>query len=155
MSRDTSLTFRSAVFSSETDQAFIVLIDIEYDGNHLRISSDGVDTISGGDTYTAYPFEVTLPSDVEAEISRGSIQIDNVDRAIVTAIRSVTTAPSITLEVVLASDPDTIEATFSGFKLTNVYYNDFIVSADIGIESFMHEPFPGGSFLPSTFPGVF
>ena len=155
MSRDTSLTFRESVYSSSTNEAFIVLIDIQYDSTHIRLSSDNVDTVSNGNTFTAYPFEISLPSDPDESITRGSITIDNIDRSIVEAVRSATEAPDITIQIVLASDPDTIEAEFSGFKLSNVRYNALTVTADISIESFVHEPFPGDHFLPSTFPSLF
>jgi len=155
MSRDTSLTFRESVYSSETNEAFLILIDITYDSTHIRLTSDNVDTVSNGNTFTAFPFTISLPSDPDESITRGSITIDNVDRSIVQAIRSATTNPDITIQIVLASDPDTVEAEFTGFKLTNVRYDALKVTGDISIESFVHEPFPGNRFLPSTFPALF
>ncbi len=81
--------------------------------------------------------------------------IDNIHRDIVIAIRDLTSAPTVEIKVVLSSDPYTAEAEFTGFELTNVTYDSLQVQGDLTIESFMNEPFPGDSFLPSTFPGLF
>ena len=40
-------------------------------------------------------------------------------------------------------------------KLQNIEYNADTISGDLTIESFMNEPFPGDSFQPSLFPGLF
>jgi hypothetical protein len=59
------------------------------------------------------------------------------------------------MEIVLASDPDTVEAKFVDFKLTNVTYDAHVVQGDLTIEDFTAEPFPAASFSPSLFPGIF
>jgi len=166
VSRDTSEAFRSAVYGQATDEALLILIKIDHEDfvglslDPLRFTSDGVDTESDVDgetkTYTAYPFQIVLPSNVEAGITRGSIVIDNIDRSIVSAIRQISSEPcEVSIWVVLASTPDTAEAEFTGFRFTNITYNDLTVSGEITIESFLSEPFPGDTFLPSTFPGLF
>jgi len=157
MSRTVSSTFKSAVFGQQTDEAFILLIEIDHAdlSEPIRVSSDGVDTVSNGNTFVAYPFEISLPSNPETGVSQARLTIDNVSQTIITSIRNISDPPTATLQIVLASDPDTVEVEFSGFELRNVQYDVFTITGDLSIESFMSEPYPGGSFLPSTFPGLF
>ena len=157
MSRTVSSIFKSAVFGQQTDEAFILLIEIDHAdlSEPIRVSSDGVDTVSNGNTFVAYPFEISLPSNPETGVSHARLTIDNVSQTIITSIRNISDPPTATLQIVLASDPDTVEVEFSGFELRNVQYDVFTITGDLSIESFMSEPYPGGSFLPSTFPGLF
>lgn len=166
MSRDTSVTFRQAVYGQQTDEVLLVLLKIDHEDfsglglDPLRFTNDGVDTISdvdgGSETYVAYPFKIVLPSNVESGITHGSIVIDNINRDIVSAIRQIGSEPcEVSIWVVLASSPDTVEAEFTGFRFAKISYNDFDVSGEITIESFLNEPFPGDTFLPGTFPGLF
>ena len=157
MSRSVSDTFKSAAFGQETSEAFLVLLEIDHAdlASPIRVTSDGVDTTSGGETFVAYPFEMSLPSNPETGVSQAQLTIDNVSQDIITSIRNITTPPSVVIRVVLASAPSTIEAEFSGFELKNVSYDALTITGTMTIESFMSEPYPGGSFLPSSFPGLF
>ena len=157
MSRNVSNSFKSAAFGQQTDEVFLVLLEIDHAdlSEPIRVTSDGVQTVSNGDTFVAYPFELSLPNNPETGISQAQLTIDNVSQDIITSIRNITTPPSVVIQVVLASDPDTTEAEFSGFELKNVSYDALTITGTLTIESFMNEPYPGGSFLPSTFPGLF
>ena len=166
MSRDTSLAFRQAVYGQHTSEAFLVLLKIDHDDlaglglDPIRVTSDGVDTTStldgGSETYSAYPFTIVLPSNVEQGITRGQLIIDNIDRSIVEVIRQLSNEPcDVSIWVVTATTPNTAEATFTGFRFTNITYNELIVSGELTIENFLNEPIPGDTFLPSTFPGLF
>jgi len=157
MPRTTSATFRDAVYSQRTSEAFIVLLTIEHDdlAAPIRLSSDGVDTTSNGETFIAYPFNITFPDDPEEGITMGKFEIDNVAQDYIAAIRSISTSPTMQIDVVLASDPDTLEVSLSGFEMTNIEYTANVISFSLSVESFMNEPWPGDSFLPSTFPGLF
>lgn len=153
--RDTSLTFRQAVHARETGEVFIVLLEITDGVDTTRLSSDAVDTVSNGETYQAYPFDITLPDDPEEGVTKARITIDNVHRDIIAWIRGLASSPTVNIRIVAASDPDTVEAEYSNFELTNVHYDALTITGDLGIESFMGEPYPGDTFLPSRFPGLF
>ena len=152
-----SATFTSAIMGQETSEAFIVLIKIDHPSLSapIRVSSDGVDTPSNGETFIAFPFELELPISDPDQPPRARITIDNVDRSIVTAIRSISSEATVDIDVVLASDPDTLEISYSGFKLTNVDYDALTVSGDLGFEDFFSEPYPSRVFSPADFPGGF
>ena len=152
-----SSTFTSAIMGQETSEAFIVLIKIDHASlsSPIRISSDGVDTISNGETFISFPFELELPISDPDQPPRAKLTIDNVDRSIVTAIRSISTEATVDIDIVLASAPDVLEVSFSGFKLVNVDYDALTVSGDLSFEDFFAEPFPSRVFSPADFPGGF
>lgn len=157
MSRSVSTAFKQAIFGQETDEVFIILLDVEHDDlvETIRVSSDGVDTVHNGNTYAAYPFQLTLPSDPEEGFCSAKLTIDNVHRDIIAAVRQISSAPTITMTIVLASDPNTVEAQFSNFRLLNVQYDVLTITGDLSLTPLTAEPYPCGSFLPSNFPGLF
>ena len=101
MSRPVSLTFKQAVNAQETSEAFLILITIDHPdlSQPIRVTSDAVDTTSRSNLFVAFPFELTLPADSEDRPPRASLRIDNVDRQIVQAIRDITSAPSVLMEI--------------------------------------------------------
>ena len=152
-----SSAFTSALMAQETSEAFIVLIKIDHSNLSapIRVSSDGVNTTSNGETFIAFPFELELPISDPDQPPRARITIDNVDRSIVTAIRSISSEATVDIDVVLGSDPDTLEVSFTGFKLVNVDYDALVVAGDLSFEDFFSEPFPSRVFSPADFPGGF
>ncbi len=157
MSRSPSLAARRALLAPETAEAFLVLLTISHADlpEALRVGSDAVDTISRGMVFTAFPFNLTLPDDVEGQSPEARLTIDNIDRQMVLAVRSLSSAPSIVIEIVRADAPDVIEAQFQDFRLTNVTYDSQVIQGNLSIEDFTMEPFPAAVFAPGNFPGLF
>jgi hypothetical protein len=157
MTRILSTATRNAVFAGSTADAFLVLLTITHADMEapLRVSSDSVDTVSRGETFTAFPFDLTLPDDDDGRPPRARLVIDNVDRSIVLAVRNLASSPIVTIEIVRAADPDTVEARFDDFRFTGITYDSHVVSGDLTVEDFTAEPYPAASFSPSLFPGLF
>lgn len=157
MARNISTAGMQAVNASETDAAFLILVTIDHAGfsEPLRVSSDAVDTISRGQTFTAFPFEISLPDDSDDRTPRARLSIDNIDRSIVQAIRSIDTPPSVLIEIVRSADLDTVEAAFPDFKMREIEYNALVVEGALTIEELEAEPYPSRIFSPADFPGLF
>ncbi len=157
MSRNLTTSARSAIHAAETGEAFLILLTFTHASleEPIRVSSDTVNTLSRGDTYAAYPFDLTLPDDGEGRSPRARLVIDNVDRQIMMTVRSLATAPVLKIEIVRASDPDTVEAVFHDFTLRDVTYDSKSIEGELSIEDFTAEPYPAGMFTPSLFPGLF
>ncbi len=157
MSRDISAETRQSLNAAETADAFIVLLTINHAGleNPLRVSSDSVDTVSRGETFYAFPFELTLPDDEDNKPPRARLIIDNIDRTIVKAVRNLASSPTVLIEIIRAAEPDVVEAKFEDFRFTNISYDARVVEGDLTIEDFTAEPYPAASFSPSFFPGLF
>lgn len=157
MSRSLSSSAKTALNAAETGEAFIILLTFTHGSlaSPIRVSSDDVNTVSRGETFAAYPFELVLPDDGEGRSPRARLVIDNVDRQIMEAIRSLQSAPVLLIEIVRAAAPDTVEAVFHDFRLQNVTYDSRAIEGDLSIEDFTAEPYPAASFSPSYFPGIF
>jgi len=157
---------KETVFAPETDEVFIILITVT--GNDLatpiRIANDpmvllpvaGVrGVISRGEEYIYLPIDIQLPQQDDTGIARARLTIDNVDRLIVEGARKASKGLSVTIEIVMASDPDTVEVSVPDFRFERVRYNALTISGDISLEYFDLEPFPSGRFTPSKWPGIF
>jgi len=157
MSRLLSSPAQQAVFAPETGDAFIVLLTLSHPSlaAPICVTSDEVITVSNGVNFVPFPFDLALPNDLDSKSYRAKLVIDNIDRSIVQAVRSLTTAPSVLIQIVRAETPDVIEAQFVDFMLTNVTYDAYRVQGDLTVEDFTAEPFPAAIFSPGLFPGLF
>lgn len=157
MPRTLSSLAKQALFAQETGEVFLALLTISHPEllQPLRFVNNTQAIVSRGQNYTAWPFEIVLPGDQEAKPPVMTLKIDNVDREIVKTIRALTTPPTITLEIILASQPDTVEASFTGFTLRNTNYDALVVEGELRLEETISEPFPAGTFNPNTTPGLF
>jgi hypothetical protein len=122
----------------------------------METLSTGVPGVkSQGEEFVALPFEISLPNEDEDTLPRARLTIDNVSREIIKAVRSINSPAQITIQVVLASDPDTVEAEITKFQLTNVTADALTVQGDLTTEQFDQEPYPAGRFTGAGFPGMF
>lgn len=171
-----------AVFSPESDANLIMLLTIYSPtnpsqvlyriadgfvddplnpGKALRLSTTTDDqvvygVISGGQEYTFLPIQVTLPNEDESQAPRSSLVIHDVTRFLIPFIRQELTGPAnVKLDLVLSTSPDVVEASFTGFMITNITYNANTVSAELTMVNYDREPFPQHSFSPLYFPGLF
>ena len=110
---------------------------------------------SNGEVFTATSFAIAFPTDDPEQPPRARIQIDNVNREIVQAVRSIDTSPAIQLDIVRHAAPDTLEITLPDFQLTNITYDALVVTGDLTFENFLQEPYPSPRFDPGRFPGGF
>lgn len=158
MPRTLSSTARQAVYAAQTSEAFLVLLTLDHPDmvTPIRVSSDAVDTVSNGETYTAFPFQIAMPPDTEDAPPRVQLTIDAIDRSIIQAVRGLSGTPiTVTQTIVLGSSPDTVEAGPFEFELREVEYDAFEVTGDLQYADLLNEPYPFETFAPSTTPGAF
>lgn len=165
--RTVSLEFLNAAYSQETDEVIICLLTFYHEDSEepIYLSSDPTTRISDnpliyatysrGNEYLYLPFEFTLPDDKSDSPPRVQITLDNVNRQLVSLLRSFTSPPTVKLELILASDPDTVEVELPVLKMSSVQITEKNISAELVADSLINEPFPGRSFTPGAFPGLF
>ena len=153
----TTAALKQLLFAEEMDEAIILLLTLNHSelATPIRVCSDAVDVISRGNTFISFNFNIILPLESGDTPPRAKLQIDNVDRQIIQTIRSISSAPQLTVEIVRSGDLDTIEAQFLDFTLDNVTYNAMTVAGDLSFEDFLREPYPADTFDPARFPGGF
>jgi Domain of unknown function (DUF1833) len=148
---------KEALYLPSTDQVFLPLLTIttaDLDGP-LYLVSNTDDIISNGNTFTAYEFSIDLPVQ-DDEVTIGTqIVIDNIDRQIMQTLRQITDVPLISLSIVLAATPDTLERGPLPFELSSVDYDALSITGTLVFDSIFDEPSPAYAYTPALFPALF
>lgn len=167
MSRDVSQGFLDAAFAQETGEVPICLLTVTHEDleEPIYLSSDATTrlseqpliygTDSRGQQYLYLPFEFTLPDDRGDSPPRVQLTMDNIDRSLVAVLRGFSTPASVMMEIVLASDLDTVEITMPSLQMSDVTIDDHKISATLVADALINEPHPAGQFTPGSFPGLF
>lgn len=166
-----------APYSPEYDLIFVTLEHADL-ASPVMIVNDA--SLPGGrpieyhrdaDVFVGCGFRLTYLTDDDG-FPKGRIEIPNIDTAerdLATAIDSITTSPTVTIEVVAGSlferqsPPDdhvwaasgvTPEITASGLRLENIQVDAMIISADIVSFNYGSEPW-GIRATKGRFPGLY
>ncbi len=172
MSRLTSMSPEAIkqMFSPDSDADLITLLTF-YENNGTtvlarlansytkRISETADEVLYGvtsrGLDYTFLPFEITLPSEEEANAPRCSVVMHDVTRYLTPIIRTITKPVEVKIELVLNKSPDTVEILLEDFEIRNFVYTAEQVTAELTMVSLDREPFPMYSYTPQFNPGMF
>jgi Domain of unknown function (DUF1833) len=161
--RPISARARQALYAQETAEVFLALLVIRHPTlpTPLRFVNNVEDIWSRADgdaaaqQYFGCPFTLGLPDERDDQLPAVQLAIDNVDQAIVAAVRDMVTAPTMTLYIVLAATPDVVEAGPLAFTLKNAQYDALQVTGTLAFADVLNEPFPWRTFTPPDWPGVF
>ena len=156
MSRVLSAAAIRAALAQETDQVFLVCLTVSGPGiTTFRVVNDTQDLVRAAGTFIGYPFEIVLPDEDAEKLPSAQVRISNVSRDIIGALRGLPSPATVTLEVVLASSPDTVE--FGPFDIGLLWadYDVNVITFNLGTESILSEPFPAGTYDPQNYPGLF
>jgi hypothetical protein len=157
MPRILSPVAAEAILARETGEVFLVCLTVSGDGlDTLRAVNNTESVVRAGGTYHPYPFEAVLPEDSDAASPQVQLRIDNCDRQVTRALREYSGVPQCTLEVILASDPDTVEVGPFEFSILAVEYDAMVISVNLGYEEdFLNQAVPAQSYTPTSSPGLF
>ena len=146
---------RSA-FAQETDGIWLILLTISHADltDDIRVVHNPVAIMSRGMNFVGFAFELSLPIDSPDRAPVAELRIDNVSQEIAQAVRSISSAPTVTIEVIQAAVPDTVELTLDGFRLRNVNWDADSVRGTLVLDDVATEPYPAGIFSPAGFPGL-
>lgn len=157
MTRSLSARAVEATNDQNSDEVWLPLLTISHaeilDGP-IRLVSDMQDVVSRGNTFVALPFEIVLPGEDPESPAKAVLRVDNVDRRIVQALRDLSSPPLVTIEVVLASQPNTVEVSYPEMTLRNATYDASYVSGELAYEAIYVEPI-SIVMTPQRFPGLF
>lgn len=156
MPRSFSSTATSSINAQHTHEVWLTLLTIDSPELEapLRFVNNNESLTSRGNLFMAFPFDIEFPGQDEESPGEARLTIDNIDRSIVNFIRTIFTPPAVTIEVVLASTPDTVEASFTNMTLRNVTYDAKTVGGLLKFEDIVVEP-ATYAMTPERFPGQF
>lgn len=156
MSRTISNAAMAAMFGNETNEVFLVIAEITHaDMTTVRIVNNTEDIISNGDTYVAFPFEIIFPNEDAKKLSRSTMRLCNVNQEIIAEIFDLDSPAAIDVSVIMASDPDTIEAGPFSYLIRDISFDAILLTAQLAYEDVLNELIPGHTMNPSTFGAVF
>jgi hypothetical protein len=152
--RTLSTNARAALYAAQSDEVWLQLLTVEHSAivTPIRIVANTENVVSRGDTYTAFPFEISIPATMAESVE---LVVDNVSRELIEEVRGIDTPLTLTLEVVLASDPDTVEAGPFAFQSRTVEYDVQRMRFTLAYEPLLSEPFPAYTYTPLDYPGLF
>lgn len=165
--RNLSLNMRTALFAQESGEVPVFLLTITHPAlaapillstdPSTRLSSTPLSygTVSRGLTFLYAGVEVSLPDEQDRAAPASKLIVSNVTRDLVPLARSVSTPPSVKIEAVLLSAPDTVEMSWPAFDMSNLSYDAATLTFDLTIDALVTESFPSGKFDPASFPGLF
>lgn len=158
MPRDLSANMRAAANAEQTGEAVVTLLTFSAASwpDPIRVCDAGEDVESRSMVFTYFPFKLERPGDDGESPPTASLVVDNVDRRIVEAVRQLTGELTVTVETVLASDPDVVEEGPISVVMRNVEYDASTVRGDLfPEEDLLNEPCPADTYTPGRFPGLF
>lgn len=147
-----------AFLKRENEVPIILLLKIEHDdlASPIRLARNtvGDDIASNGNVFTAVPFEFDYITD-DDNAPTATLTVQNADRAVGLALESIVTPAECTLQIVLATSPDTIEREGLHFQLRNCQWDGWQVTGELSQAYFAQEPWPKWKITPRLFPSLF
>jgi hypothetical protein len=156
MAQDFSNTASASANAQSTAEVWLILLTITHASlsSPLRFVNNNEDIVSRGNTYAFFPFDIELPGEDADQPTKARLRIDNVSREIIKTIRSITTPPTVSIEVILASQPDTVEVGYYDMSMRDVDYDVQSISGELVFEPIFTEPVTF-TMTPGRFPGLF
>ncbi|MEN2977858.1 DUF1833 family protein [Tistrella bauzanensis] len=156
----TSEIARAAGHAPNTDQVWVVLLTLDHpdmpeDVRPFRFAQASDDLISRGMRFLPYPFAFGLPASDGETLPQSRLTIDNVDRRLITTARSLQGPVAVTIEVVLASQPDVVEQRWDGMRIVRLETDRMQITGSLSYEDVLSAAWPVGEFTPTEFPGLF
>jgi len=156
--RQVSTRALQAMLAQQTAEVFIPCLKVEHPSfaSPIRVAYN-TETVTRTDgSYLPFAFQVNLPDQREDQVPQVTVTFDNTDLSINSAIRDLTGMPSVTLDVVLASQPNTIEAGPFAFSLSDVTATTETITGTLAYEEdVFSQACPGQQYLPTNSPGLF
>ena len=142
------------------DDAFFALLTItsghediaDQEKEYLVNNNEAV--TSRGQVYRPYAFTITLPTEDLDQPMSVQIVIDNVDRRITEFVRALLEPPTFKIEVIISSDPDTVERRIDFMKLADVTYDAMTVTGTLVPTNPLSRPCIDSTYNGTEFPDL-
>lgn len=157
MPRTFSTPAMNALMAATTNEAFILLVTFTHvpTAETFRVALNTENITSNGNLFTATYFQFTLP-ETDSRAPQGcNITVDNVDQQMVPLLRSITQPLQVTLQLVLASQPDTVELELTDLLLRDVTWDANQIQGSLVSDDPLNQAFPAHLYEPRTFQGIF
>lgn len=159
---------QAALERTQAPDALLAFLTIEHSSlaQPIRVVSDVLPYVVGGQTFEGMPFEFQLLAEEESAPST-QLRIQNVDRKIGQALRLATDRAMVRIDILSSADFDLTQiprveigpATpiygFRHFELVDVQVDPVEISGRVFLRDYSQEPWPGVLATQSRCPGLF
>lgn len=159
-----SNAFVTAILAQHTGVVVLNLLDIEHEDleTPIRIVNNTEDVLCGGHMYTAVGFEVIPPDNREGTPRGARLRIDNTSQWFTPTLRTLQGQFEVTIHVGYTSGEysnpqqiDSLEISYLPMQLIGTQADDTTVQGTLSYENLNNQPFPGDTFSPFEFQGLF
>jgi hypothetical protein len=159
------LSVRSAMYAEHSWECEVALVTITHADLDapVRVSSDPTTrlsteplrygTSSRGEEYEHVLMSAIVPDDRKGTPPRVALVLENVGFDVVEVAQSFTDPAIATIELVLASAPDTVIQAYRGLRIVRCTFDEATATFDLSREPFVSEPF-GARQTKNFFPGL-
>ena len=157
MSLNSALAIQSAQ-ALETSEVWLLLLEIDHEDldEPFYLVNNTESITRNSQEYIAYPFNIVLASDNGETLQKVKLTIDNVDRALVETIRTISDSPTVNIKLVLASQPDIAELEITDLILREVEYDAFTISGTLYADDILNSRYPADNItLSAGYYGLF
>lgn len=168
MSRVIDADVKKSLEEPESVDALLAFLTVTHPSlpDPIRVVSDVMDYIVGGQTYLGLPFEFGILTDIEGP-PQTELRMQNVDQRIGLALLGLNDRAKVTLEIRtsadfnLSQDPRTeipggsVLYRFADFDLIDVTVTASDISGRVMLRDYSQEPWPGQRCTQSRMPGLF
>lgn len=156
--REISAAAMQAVFAQQTTEVFVPCLNINHPSfaNPIRLAMN-TETVTRADgDYMPYAFQINLPDQREDQLPQVTLTVDNTDLQVNNAIRTLQGPPTVTMDVVMASSPNTIEIGPFNYNLTSATADANTIQGVLGFEDdIFSQQVPAQMYTPTSSPGLF
>ena len=151
-----SADLRASAFASETEEVWLLLLTFEHDDldEPIRVVNNNENITSDGNVYHAVSFDIVLPIDSADRPPLPRLVVDNVSRELIESLREISSPPTVTIQIIRAADPDTVELTWQDFVLRDAKWDELRITGTLTQDDIATESFPADIFSPAQFRGL-
>lgn len=146
----------TSLTEEDSDEVWLVLLTVTHNDltSPIYIVNNNEDVISNGNRFIGMPFSIALPDESADQPGVAQVELPNVSGEIVDAVRTIALPPYVTIQVVLASSPSTIELQLDGLTMRECEWDAEAVRGSLRFETLTTEPICQ-TITPERFPALF
>lgn len=138
------------------DDVFLFLVTINHADldEPLRFVWNTEPITSRGNPYIPLRMEVDPPEQLEDRPPRAALRLGDVDRVILAELRAMLDPPTVTIELILASKPNVVQAQLRNAIMREVQYDALWLEAELVAHDRLGVAVPAYTFTPHFAPGL-
>lgn len=146
-----------AVMEPNTGEVFLMLVTFNHSSflEPIRLVNNLEDVTSRGNKYLAFPLDLVLPPDDGESLPSVEITCQNASLELIDEVRSINSPMSVSIELIMSSMPDYIEASIDDLRVVSVEYDKTTIKMVCTVDDLLNTAFPKHRFIPSSHPGLF